>query len=1000
MDAVKINAPVEKSPLDTRQYRALTLPNCLDVLLVNDNASDRAGASLDVSVGSFTDPTEIPGLAHFLEHMLFLGTERFPDEDSYNNFLAENGGSSNAYTDVENTNYHFEIVTSDKSTIEEGNEPTQMNGDMETKGNNQKPKFREALDRFSQFFIAPLFTESATEREMNAVHSEHQKNLQNDFRRMYEVKKAESNPEHPLYKFGCGSKETLGEIPAKNGIDTRTALLNFHETYYSANLMKLCIVSPYSLDLMQEWAVELFSPIRNTDKPNPANAYVDKYYLLQEHEGLFIQIETVKDIRQLEMTWMLPTFKNNYHANPLGYIATLLADEGIGSVLSLLKKLGWADSLSVGHSNKETYSEFELVTTLTPEGVDNVDELVSFIFQYLRIVREKGVQEWFYKEEKVLSENHFRFLERSSALNFARSMAKSMHQYPPEEYFSGSHLYKEFCPDVIHKALDLLTPENAVVLLGGKFVCGKTDKTEKWFSTRYKVDPLDAARVEKWKNDPIHEELNVPPPNPFIPTEFNLLEEPVKDKKDDLDGPTMIFSNEFIEVYHKVDRTFHRPKASIYVLFETPQAILTPWHAVMCNLCVLLLEDSLSEYAYPADRAGYSYRVDKQTIGLRLMVEGYSHRIEVLMNAIVKKLATLQVNEIRFNVQVDRLAREYANLDKGQPYARAAYNTAYLLELPKWHVQEFKACLADGSVTHEAFNQYVKDVQKTMFIKSLVHGNIGKDDGIKMMQSLHEIIQYKRLPETQRLAKRVVKVPTGKNVFVRMANPNDDDNNSAVEVHFQIEPRGNFDIDAKLLLLTEILNKPAFNELRTKQQLGYMVFEGFRYVGHVAGLYVIVQSTIADPDDLVKRIDQFLAETRKGILGEMTDEKFQEYVTSAIAYIAEPDPTLFQRSWRFWSEIRDGALCFDRDQQDIAAVKKLSKEDVMQFFDNYITADGSNMKRVISQVYGNEHPIENKKVLTNNGIEVKNVSAFKRGNSLFPSPGIHNVEKEGDFCPF
>ena len=84
--------------------------------------------------------------------MLFLGTEKFPDENEYNQYLNKHGGSSNAYTDMESTNYYFDCSAD------------HLDG---------------ALDRFSQFFIAPLFTPTATDRELNAVNSEHEKNLQN-----------------------------------------------------------------------------------------------------------------------------------------------------------------------------------------------------------------------------------------------------------------------------------------------------------------------------------------------------------------------------------------------------------------------------------------------------------------------------------------------------------------------------------------------------------------------------------------------------------------------------------------------------------------------------------------------------------------------------------------------------------------------------------------------------------------------------------------------------
>lgn len=96
---------VVKVPSDDRQYKAITLSNGLRVLLISDKHARRAAAAMDVHVGSFSDPDDVPGLAHFCEHMLFLGTEKYPSEEEYSNYLSAHGGSSNAYTDSEDTVY-------------------------------------------------------------------------------------------------------------------------------------------------------------------------------------------------------------------------------------------------------------------------------------------------------------------------------------------------------------------------------------------------------------------------------------------------------------------------------------------------------------------------------------------------------------------------------------------------------------------------------------------------------------------------------------------------------------------------------------------------------------------------------------------------------------------------------------------------------------------------------------------------------------------------------
>ena len=151
-------------PLDDRDFATYILGNGLRVLLCSDPSTNSAGVAMDVHVGACSDPDDIPGLAHFCEHMLFLGTEKYPIEDSFETFLSSNGGQSNAFTDNEDTVYYFDMAA------------------------ESYDKFKEGLLRFGSFFSGPLFTESATGRELNAIESENAKNLQSDVFRLYQVR--------------------------------------------------------------------------------------------------------------------------------------------------------------------------------------------------------------------------------------------------------------------------------------------------------------------------------------------------------------------------------------------------------------------------------------------------------------------------------------------------------------------------------------------------------------------------------------------------------------------------------------------------------------------------------------------------------------------------------------------------------------------------------------------------------------------------------------------
>lgn len=87
---------IEKSLSDDRVYHQFVLPNSIPVTVVHDRKSEKSSCSLGVRVGAAMDP--LPGIAHITEHAVFLGSQKYPVENEYKNFLNQNGGSSNAGT--------------------------------------------------------------------------------------------------------------------------------------------------------------------------------------------------------------------------------------------------------------------------------------------------------------------------------------------------------------------------------------------------------------------------------------------------------------------------------------------------------------------------------------------------------------------------------------------------------------------------------------------------------------------------------------------------------------------------------------------------------------------------------------------------------------------------------------------------------------------------------------------------------------------------------------
>jgi Insulinase (Peptidase family M16)/Peptidase M16 inactive domain len=343
---------IVKAPLDNRLYRAIALPeNGLRILLCSDPSTNEAAVAMNVHVGATSDPATIPGLAHFTEHMLFLGTREYPLENSFEAFLSKTvGGMSNAYTDSEDTVYFFHMETaSDRKLLQEG------------------------LSRFQSFFSAPLFTESATSRELNAIESEHAKNLQTDSFRSFQLEKLRANPAHPFAKFYTGNKYTLLDNTKVQGINLRQALIDFYTRYYSANQMTLAIVAPQSLDELQDLVASTtitstsasqsssssssFGKIPNRNNPPPpeqAWAYrVPPFSVSASSIPSFqhvVEAIPVQDLRQVDLSWPI-VYASSEQARDVSYlyktntyVAHLLGHEGPNSLMSYLKRQGWANS--------------------------------------------------------------------------------------------------------------------------------------------------------------------------------------------------------------------------------------------------------------------------------------------------------------------------------------------------------------------------------------------------------------------------------------------------------------------------------------------------------------------------------------------------------------------------------------------------------------------------------------------------------------------------------
>lgn len=261
-----------------------------------------------------------------------MGTTKFPIENAYSQYLSSNSGSSNAYTASTSTNYFFDVAAKPAN-------------DENPSDENPSP-LREALDRFAQFFIEPLFLPNTLDRELRAVDSENKKNLQNDTWRLHQLEKSLSNPRHPYCHFSTGNLEVLKVLPEAQGVNVRDKFIEFYNKHYSSNRMKLVVLGRESLDVLQNWVVESFSPIVN--KKLPPNRWTDEAPFRESDLGMQCFAKPVMDSKELNLIFPFIDEEVLFESQPSRYISHLIGHEGPGSIMSYVKNRGWANSLSAG----------------------------------------------------------------------------------------------------------------------------------------------------------------------------------------------------------------------------------------------------------------------------------------------------------------------------------------------------------------------------------------------------------------------------------------------------------------------------------------------------------------------------------------------------------------------------------------------------------------------------------------------------------------------------
>jgi len=878
---VKEISPIQ-SANDEHHYRLLVLDNQMQVLLVSDPDTPKAAAALDVMVGSGDNPEGRGGLAHFLEHMLFLGTDKYPDPAEYEEYITEHGGNRNAYTSFEHTNYFFDVNAA---------------------------HLPEALDRFAQFFIAPQFDAEYVDREKNAVQAEYQMGLKSDPRRGLDVLQEVMNPAHPFSQFSVGSLDSLADRP---DAAVRDDLLNFYEKHYSANAMRLVVMGKQSLDDLESLVTPIFSQVPNRRYEPEA---IEAPLFTAGELPLLVKVKPQATLRQLEVSFPVPDYRDQYHVQPLSYLGNLVGHEGEGSLLSELKAQGLAESLSAGSGLAwRGGALFSVNVVLTERGVQQYQRVLQLLFAYLDLLREEGPQKWLYEEQSQLSALRFRFKEAPEPITYVSGLASGMHYYAPEDVLQGPYLMNDYNPALLRELLEDVVATNAVVTLHDQNV--ETDQVSRFYQVPYSSSTVEQSQLATWLNDQSGADLHLPAANDFIAEDVSLvaLGDTVPE------APQRILDDALQTVWFLQDEEFRVPKGATYVNFRSPAVGQTAQQSAAAVLYTALLKDAVNEFAYPALLAGLSFDLYKHAQGISLRISGYNDKQALLLERLLDTVREPDFDRGRFgNIRADMI-RSLQNSVAKRPSGQVIDDLREALLYGEWGEQALIEALHD--MTLADVERYADQFWATATAESMIYGNYQQAVAQKVADSIEALLGNDSAPVLPPL--KVLRLGAAEALQYAVEVPHDD---SVIAWYLQGDG-DSWNDRAATALTGQIIKSGFFQQLRTEQQLGYVVAAIPWPQLDVPGLVLLIQSSNTSAPDVAAAIESYMGT----VPAQIDREQFRRH-QSALAYeITKPDKNLWERAEFFWQSIAKNQDDFDGRKRLAAAIQAFTLEDWLSYY--------------------------------------------------------------------
>ncbi|OQR68489.1 insulin-degrading enzyme-like [Tropilaelaps mercedesae] len=878
----------------------------MDVVIASDRTLEDAEVALCVRVGSWSDPKELQGLAHFTEHVLFLGNKKYPGKGDFISHIQSNGGTLNARTGKERTCYFFSI------------DPDHL---------------KTAMDMFGWMMKQPLVKPETVTSELQNVDSEYKRLMNQDGRRVEAVDSETSDPGHPQQMFDCGSSQNMMQGVEKLKSPLHVEMHKFYKHYYSSNLMALGVRGPFDVDTLKNLAIRNFYDVRNTGADQ--KVWPDPYL---QTSGKEIFVVPARDVNDLYMRFSLPNITT---ARETSLLKMILRSEHEGGLVKDIKDKLWISTLSIYDENYAGSTTLSIEFHLTKIGLNHRTDIVRMTFAYLNFLRQRRKEEFLeiFEDLRDVEELEFKYFSAKEIRKTRRDyvyildLVENRMTYDIDHVISGSRLLGAFDSSSLRYMLRQLVPSNTRIFAVSQIFANITDRVEKFYQVRYAVSNITDKQVEEWTT--ARGNFSLPLRNTWIPrnvtvvnTDPKYIEEPV------------LIANDTTARLWLLQTNFGVPKTDVTVYWKAHIDGPDSTTGVAAELILRAFRRSLGDRLYMAKNTGLNVRSSLKSRGsfgnygsLMFGFNAYSSIVPRVVDLVFKHF-----QEFTVNAETLRIIKDVYRISLMEPELYSTVEHCNIQErlLLKTNLTSRQDKIKTlESVSIEDVHQVLSIIRKPVLVKVFVSGNIDKVMAEGMFRKIvPHVAETPYLRSCDDLPRKYG-LPQGS--LFHYVGFDESQSQRSVTTYHEV---GVISSDREVMLrelLVHIASPEAFNILRTKEQLGYGAGVISVVDSRSHGLMTYVE-TKNNTDYVMNRIFNFMRVYLRKYISNLTEEQFNQH-RSAILLKKLLKP--IKKVERLGSELLECNCDYTREARYASILSELTVDDVRKFHRTYCDDDES-----------------------------------------------------------